>query len=348
MTSFRNPAALAEVHSLQSHFAAVLTLLRANPPARLDAAQRLTRALLLEELERYGSEGVFPQNPRSGAPIPVFVDDVGMHCAVGHLMRVSGQGALALEIRDRTNFAIVPSIAEDPRVVAWLEAAGLTAEEAALIQPSYCSDSPSTCVCESSGESPGTAAVLITTTREGRATVVQILWSKLDGIDVGTEIELAATSRTFQTDENFIVRVARNDQAGADAPAFIARQTLAVFTGDSMIPCSTLGARSLPLSKADAISALRSADPQACQNYLASLDKGWTTTAGQKDPDCGGLRGGTSTPAPSATASGDDWGNDPVPAAGGCDLGGLAASSPASLAVLASVALAIAARRARR
>jgi hypothetical protein len=156
--------------------------------------------------------------------------------------------------------------------------------------PTYCSDSPSTCVCGSSGESPGTAAVLITTTREGRATVVQSLWSKLDGIDVGNEIELAATTRTFQTYENFIVRVARNDQADAGAPAFIARQTLAVFTGDSMIPCNTRGSRSLPLSKAAAISALRSADPQASENYLASLDKGWTTTARQKDPNCGGMR----------------------------------------------------------
>lgn len=357
MTTHQRPAALAEVAKLKSHFSVVLTLLRANPPARLDPAQRLTRALLLDELERYAAEGAFPQNRHTPERAPVFIDHVGTRCAVAHLMDVSGLGALALEVRDRTNFAVLPSIAEDPRVVSWLEAAGLTAAEAALIQPSYCFTSPSSCLCDGIGPLNETALVIATPAGEGRATVAQVLESKLDGVAVGAEIDLRTFVVRIPTgSDSVVLRV--QPRAGADAggPLLVARSSLVGLSSDTMIPCSTWGVSSLPLSKTDALAAIQSADPKACGTYLASLDKEWTITLAQKNPTCGSMappvpppESTATAPAPTPAATAPVSGADPngEAAAAGCDLGGLAGSAPTSLAVLAAVVGAIAARRVR-
>ena len=104
----------------------------------LDTLRAFNRALLLDELALYRQRGRFPINRESRAPVPVFVDEYGTRCAVGHLMDVSGHGALVRHIASTRNNARVRELATLAEVRAWLAAAGLSAEEAARIQPTYC------------------------------------------------------------------------------------------------------------------------------------------------------------------------------------------------------------------
>jgi hypothetical protein len=111
--------------------------------------QRLARRLLLAELARYRARGRFPRNHDFVEPTPHFVDAAGTRCAVAHLLDVSGEGGLVRSIAHRRNHARVAELVDEARLVAWLEAAGLSLEEAALIQPSYCfRPDLGDCVCQ--------------------------------------------------------------------------------------------------------------------------------------------------------------------------------------------------------
>lgn len=122
--------------------------------AHLDPLRRRVRALLLDELAAYRARGLFPRNVTVPGFNPVFVDDLGTRCAVAHLLDAAGESALVDDIAARRNLAYVDELADEPRLVAWLAAAGLSLAEAAAIQPGYMYR-PSSCVC--GGESWGPA-----------------------------------------------------------------------------------------------------------------------------------------------------------------------------------------------
>lgn len=104
----------------------------------LDRVTGMVRRLLLDELTRYRTAGRFPQNPDFAEPTPYFVDARGTRCAMAHLLEVGGEAALVAKITAERNNAFVRELADEPRLLAWLAAAGLTASEAAMIQPTYC------------------------------------------------------------------------------------------------------------------------------------------------------------------------------------------------------------------
>ena len=82
--------------------------------------------------------GVFPRNTRHPhARQPYFIDDGDRACAVAHLMMSSGHEIAARDIASRQNNAYVHGIQSDA-VGPWLATHGITLEEAALIQPTYC------------------------------------------------------------------------------------------------------------------------------------------------------------------------------------------------------------------
>jgi MYXO-CTERM domain-containing protein len=114
---------------------------------RLRPLQRLARALLLRELAHYRARGRFPKNRDFSALTPYFIDAEGTRCAVAHLLDASGEPSLVERIARQRNHARVAELANEPRLVAWLDAAGLSLEEAAQIQPSYCFDRRG-CVCD--------------------------------------------------------------------------------------------------------------------------------------------------------------------------------------------------------
>jgi hypothetical protein len=112
--------------------------LRAEPTTHLTDEQRTARQLALDWLDEYRAAGVFPHNHvRPGERVSVFVDPHGTPCAVGYLMLRSGEEQLVEEIVRTDNLIRVHELRDDPRVAAWLQAHGLTLDDAALIQPQY-------------------------------------------------------------------------------------------------------------------------------------------------------------------------------------------------------------------
>ncbi|HUQ05283.1 MAG TPA: hypothetical protein VM261_22420 [Kofleriaceae bacterium] len=145
----REKAVLAEDHAtnaaqitrLRRHFAAVDAELRTADVSHLTPAQREAREASLARLRAYAARGEFPHNHLRGELTPVFIDEHGTRCAMAHLIEQGGGAELARAIAHEENLAYVPQLAADarfqPDLVAWLDRNGLTAAEAARIQPSY-------------------------------------------------------------------------------------------------------------------------------------------------------------------------------------------------------------------
>lgn len=130
---------LRERERIRTHLAAVEAELRGADTGHLTAEQRRNRARHLDVLRAYVERGEFPRNLyHPGQRVPYFVDDQGVHCAVGYLIHRDGGGALVRRIAETRNNATIAELAGDPELVAWLHEAGLTPDEAARIQPAYC------------------------------------------------------------------------------------------------------------------------------------------------------------------------------------------------------------------
>ena len=148
---------------IRAHLSVVETELRARALTGLTATQRRARQTHLDALRTYWQRGDFPRNVDfPDARQPYFIDDIGTACAVGHLMIESGAPHLARAIHDHENNARVFDI-QTPGVSAWARRTGLTLEELARIQPSYCFCRPDdTVVCGVDGVTYGNACVATT------------------------------------------------------------------------------------------------------------------------------------------------------------------------------------------
>ena len=328
MLLVRSHAALAEIRTVTAHFASVLWFLRRRRPPNLDPAQRISRALLIDELESYAARGTFPNN-RAASPErrPVFIDEEGTRCAFAHMLDFSGHGALALGIHARMNFAPVSEIAEDRRVGAWLQAAGFSCEEIALVQPAYCGPSPSVCICQAAqGPKPTSSdqpIALVSCRFEGRDLEITAVHSPVAGIAVGQKVATKAIAAQDSGAAEYLVWVSP-PAPGSDNSQAVHMPSLTI-KGNRVDSC--MSARSeavtLPLSKDQAVQAILSPSPDACRKYLESMSETWV------EPSPGGGCG------------------DTLVDSSGCNAGALAGSSPASLTVLAAIVGAIAARRLR-
>ncbi|HEU4334989.1 MAG TPA: hypothetical protein VFT32_10880 [Candidatus Eisenbacteria bacterium] len=132
----------SETARIQAHLAAVEARLRAHPPRGLTAAQLRARASHLDRLAAYRRAGVFPHNHDfEGRRVPYFVDAHGTRCAMAHLIESAGGADVVRLVASTANNARVVELAETPGIgdalAAWLDAAGLTIEEAQAIQPAY-------------------------------------------------------------------------------------------------------------------------------------------------------------------------------------------------------------------
>ena len=121
--------------SLQAHLAWCELKLRSKTKPG-----QLARRRLLDLLHGYWRAGRFPQNPeQTGGRQPVFIDNHGIHCAVGYLMAQTGAKDLAKEINQRDRFVYLETIdlSRELKIKRWLIDNELEPDEAALIQPSY-------------------------------------------------------------------------------------------------------------------------------------------------------------------------------------------------------------------
>ena len=121
--------------SIQTHLAYCEFKLRLRT-----GSTQTARLQLLDILHRYWRAGRFPQNNlRTPGRQPIFIDDAGVHCAVGYLMAQTGAEDLANAINQSDRFVYLEDLDLDrqPAIRAWLDQQGLKPAEAALIQPTY-------------------------------------------------------------------------------------------------------------------------------------------------------------------------------------------------------------------
>lgn len=125
-----------ETDYVRTHLHQVLSVLTDAPTAQFTAAQRTSRAELIGVLANYAEQGRFPINYHRRERIPVFIDEHETFCAVGYLMRYTGEEAMARRIAAANNYAWVREI-DEAGMVAWQAASGFTLDELKLIQGAY-------------------------------------------------------------------------------------------------------------------------------------------------------------------------------------------------------------------
>ncbi len=126
----------SDVDYVRAHLAQVLNVLADAPTGHLTSDQRASRGELMEVLGNYAHQGRFPINHYRHERIPVFIDEHDTHCAVGYLMRHTGNEAMAQRIAAANNYAWVREI-NDPDLGAWQVASGFSLDELKLIQGAY-------------------------------------------------------------------------------------------------------------------------------------------------------------------------------------------------------------------
>ena len=126
---------------LRTHLAVVETLLRRRDRSHLSSSQRERRAALLDALREYRREGRFPQNTEVPKRTPVFIDDEGRLCAVGHLIAESAGRDFAESIDEQYHRAHIREI-DLAALNRWASRHGFSRQELALIQPQYCNLGP--------------------------------------------------------------------------------------------------------------------------------------------------------------------------------------------------------------
>jgi hypothetical protein len=131
-------AVQADRRRIERHLEQVAQRLAQTEPVGLSPEQRRRRAESLEVLDAYRRAGEFPHNTeRPGERVPVFRDADGRDCAVGALVRASGEGELADRVDARWHLERVPEM-DEPALLVWAQEHGFGVEELADIQPSYC------------------------------------------------------------------------------------------------------------------------------------------------------------------------------------------------------------------
>jgi hypothetical protein len=131
------PVSLDANERTRIHLRFVWELLSARSDARLADTERAARRENLARLAEYIELGEFPVN--DGHPDrnrPVFIDGRGRICAVGYLFATARGYEMARRVAARHKYDFISEI-DDPALLAWARASGLTLTELALIQPSY-------------------------------------------------------------------------------------------------------------------------------------------------------------------------------------------------------------------
>lgn len=130
---------LNDVDRIAYHLTLVEQALREKTSDNLNSEQRKKRSEMLDILHSYAQAKQFPTNSYHAVRTPYFIDDFGVHCAVGYLIMRSGHGALSQQIRKEHNYDYIRDI-QTEGVTAWAETFGFTLDELAWIQPTYPAD----------------------------------------------------------------------------------------------------------------------------------------------------------------------------------------------------------------
>jgi len=274
---------------LVAHFRGVLAELRARDTSHLSPEQHASRARLIAELQRYARTGRFPRNlDFPGIRMPYFVDAFGTRCAMAHLIESTGEIDLVARVAATANNAFVRELEGDITLRAWLDRAGLTAAEAARIQPSYCFvTNASDCFCDSSSFD-AVAEAQVLTTAEGVTARVDVLHGNAPAsVMVGDTIAVnEIRSAGWGVGSRLLVGM------GSDPSLYSGKQ----LSDDGTVPltCSTEGKPKI--TKQDAINAMlaKATDGElsACEASLAKRDEFWGESICDSDGSCALKTGG--------------------------------------------------------
>ncbi len=126
----------AEENPIQAHLFWVHRILSERSTDHLNPEQLKNRNNSLQHLAEYAKAGVFPKNLYHPQRQPVFIDPFNTYCAVGHLIKESGNDPLARSISREMNYAYLLDMKMD-KLDNWVAQSGFTPEELAWIQPGY-------------------------------------------------------------------------------------------------------------------------------------------------------------------------------------------------------------------
>ncbi len=132
------PDATTDNHlRVRTHLAYVENLLRRKEVSGLSSEMKAKRTRLLDLLHSYWRAGRFPKNyDYADQRKPCFIDKDGTICAVGYLVAQTSGQQVAESINARHKYEEFLAM-NDPAVTNWVSTSGLTAQECAMIQPSY-------------------------------------------------------------------------------------------------------------------------------------------------------------------------------------------------------------------
>ncbi len=121
---------------IKTHLEYVEQLLREKNCSHLSQQQKAKREKLLDLLHEYWTAGIFPRNYDHAGRVPCFIDKDGRICAVGYLVEQTAGRETAEKINATHKYEKLLAM-NDRTVDSWVINSGLTAEECAMIQPSY-------------------------------------------------------------------------------------------------------------------------------------------------------------------------------------------------------------------
>lgn len=122
--------------AIRTHLCFVENILRKRDVSALSPLQKSNRLKNLANLHTYWQQGNFPINTQLSYRNPIFIDPYDNFCAVGFLIKESGNEAISREIQRTQNFAYVKEIHSEG-LEKWAADCGLTVGELAWIQPGY-------------------------------------------------------------------------------------------------------------------------------------------------------------------------------------------------------------------
>jgi hypothetical protein len=272
---------VAERARVHAHFLRVERRVRRASPRRLGPVQRLTRALLLDELGQYRRAQRYPINRDfAGKQVPYFIDEAHTRCAVAHLLEVGGQAALVQKISRERNHARVRELANEAALVSWLRAAGLSLEEAALIQPSYCGLPGAGTVASACCQFVGSSTLLEGTVVAGEAGLTPHF--VIDGI-YGMPADFKVGAALYQVGD-LGLQVGEQALLEVNGTSF-AMQDMIHLIDHYAADATTVSCVGHAAPKAVLIQALGATQVDDCETTLDTLGNEWTASAPTSDCD---------------------------------------------------------------
>jgi hypothetical protein len=203
---------------------------------------------------------------------------------MAHLVELGGGRDLVQRIASERNTARIGELVDMPELVAWLEASGLTAGEAARIQPSYCGPPAHNCLC---GTAEVNGFVQGTLGDSGSTLLVTAVYGPVTGVAPGDALILRDSRGVGIGHDSLFASISGDGAASVEFGATGGEVSLPLsacwFPQVASIPG--------PLPLAVVEQALLSAGTAACEAVLATHDPAWAKMQG--GPECLGGTGGS-------------------------------------------------------